>query len=457
MKWWLFSKQKEYNDNSFSYLAVFILYIVVVVICIGIRAVTWPGNKHVDIDFLIDAVLMPTIILTTVVQFFCMIANGLRHYTETRLLIAARQEYNVVSYARGYITLAGWSVLTPTADLALNMLKLEGEFPLAPKMPLKIDLAESFDLTRNGQAFFRLIAPLVDKLKSPQYKGFEAAVWINGGDESCCDELQRVFESFAITGIKMTYLPECPDYTLLTEWITQAKNDVFNRLLICIDLHPEEEESKRMENATAFFFTNSYVKTEGEKPVYLYQPMTGVTDVENNLPVYLRTEPVSKPKILWYTGLSRTEKYPLLEVLDEKKMVPERLELETSFGERSAGYQWLALAMASDAVRYAQGDQLVVASEHNKCAITALSSRLTRQPDYPQEKIYPLPWSAGGIAGLMLFFSLAIGFSCFGDDKMVTGGFIVFLFFICLAPFLVIGAFFTWFFGEKAHEHMWGE
>lgn len=456
MKWWLFSKQEEYDENSFPYVEVFILYIVVVLICVGIRAVTWPGNKHIDMSFLFDAVFLPVIILTTLVQLFCMVVNGFRHYQETRLLIAARQEYNVVSYARGYITLAGWSVMTPKTDLALNMLKLEGEFPLAPKMPLKIDLTESFDLTRNGQVFSRLLAPLADKLKSPQYRGFEAEVWVSDGDESCGEELQRVFESFAIIGVKITFLPECPDYTQLTEWIKEAKNYVFNRLLVCVDLHPEEGESKRMENATALFFTNSDVKTEGEKPVYLYQPMTDVTDVETSLPVYLLTEPVSKPKILWYTGLSRTEKYPLLEVLNEKKMVPDRLELETSLGERSAGYRWLALAMASDAVTYAQGDQLVVASEQNKLSITALSSRLTRQPDYPEVKFYPTPWSTGGLAGLMLFFSVLMGVGSFGDEKIITGWFIVITFFICLITLLAIGAFLTWFFGEKAYEHMWG-
>ncbi|WP_330981920.1 MULTISPECIES: hypothetical protein [Enterobacterales] len=112
-----------------------------------------------------------------------------------------------------------------------------------------------------------------------------------------------MFERFAITGVNITFLPECPDYIQLTEWIKQAKTCVLHRLLICVDLHPEEGESKGMENTTALFFTNGYAKTEGEKPVYLYQPMTDVTDVENGLPVYLLTEPVSKPKILWYTGL----------------------------------------------------------------------------------------------------------------------------------------------------------
>lgn len=311
---------------------------------------------------------------------------------ETRLLIAARQEYKVVSFARGNITLAGWSVLTPpkaTKELALRMLKLEGEFPLAAKMPLKIELEESFDFTRAGQAVSRVLEPTAGKLS--RYQQIEALVWVRGGDESCSDELRRVLERSAIATKKITFLPECPDYTQVTEWINLSKSYVVQRLLICVDLHSDEEASKQMENVTALFFTNDYVKTAGEKPVYFYQPMTGVTDVESKMPVYLRTETVSKPKQLWYTGLSRTEKYPLLEVLDENKAVPDRLELEASLGERSAGYQWLMLTLAADAIMYGQGDQLVAASAQNDFAMAALSSRLTCQPDYPEEKRYTLP------------------------------------------------------------------
>lgn len=264
------------------------------------------------------------------------------------------------------------------------MLKLEGEFPLAAKMPLKTELEESFDFTRAGQAVSRVLEPMAGKLS--RYQQIEALVWVRGGDESCSDELRRVLERSAIATKKITLLSECPDYTQVTEWINLSKSYVVQRLLICVDLHSDEEASKQMENVTALFFTNDYVKTAGEKPVYFYQPMTGVTDVESKVPIYLRTETVSKPKQLWYTGLSRTEKYPLLEVLDENNLVPDRLELEASLGERSAGYQWLMLALAADAVMYGQGDQLVAASAQNHFAMAALSSRLTCQPDYPEEK-----------------------------------------------------------------------
>lgn len=455
MNWWLFSKQNEF-DEKYPYLWICLLYVVVVVICLAVRAVTWPGNKHVDLDFLAQSVVIPVVFLTGFVQVFSAVFHGLRHYMETRLLIAAQQEYKVVSYARGNITLAGWSVLTPpkaTKELALSMLKLEGEFPLAAKMPLKIELEASFDFTRAGQAMIHVLEPMAGKLS--QYRQIEALVWVRGGDGSCSDELRRVLERLAISTKKITFLPECPDYTQVTEWIKQTNGYVVERLLICVDLHSDEEESKQMENVTALLFTNYYVKTEGEKRVYLYQPMTGVTDVETTVPVYLRAEAVSKPKKLWYTGLSRTEKYPLLEVLDEKKAVTDRLDLEMSLGEHSSGYVWLMLALASDAVVYAQGDQLVAASEQNRFSMTALSSRLTRQPDYPQQKRYTTPWEVCGIAGLMFFLGIMITIGTFGDGgKSISGWFLIIMAVLCIVIFCGMGAFFTWFYGDKAREHM---
>lgn len=155
------------------------------------------------------------------------------------------------------------------------------------------------------------------------------------------------------------------------------------------------------------------------------------------------------------TGLSRTEKYPLLEVLDQYKVVPDRLELEASLGEGSAGYQWLMLTLAADAVIYGQGDQLVAVSEQNHFAMAALSSRLTCQPDYPEEKRYTLPWEVGGIGGLMFFFGLMLSIASAGDDgKMLSGWFITIMAVLVIGLFIGMGALFTWYYGDKAYEHM---
>lgn len=142
-------------------------------------------------------------------------------------------------------------------------------------------------------------------------------------------------------------------------------------------------------------------------------------------------------------------------MLDQYKVVPDRLELEASLGEGSAGYQRLMLTLAADAVIYGQGDQLVAVSEQNHFAMAALSSRLTCQPDYPEEKRYTLPWEVGGIGGLMFFFGLMLSIASAGDDgKMLSGWFITIMAVLVIGLFIGMGALFTWYYGDKAYEHM---
>jgi len=170
MKWWLFPKQVDPEQDKFSDFSVFIIFISVIGICTFFRAITWPANKHVDIEFAVQAIIMPLALLVTLLELFLLVLNGFRHYAETRLLIAATQEYKLQTYARRHLILAGWSALTPLEEPALNMLRLEGEFPLVPKTPLKIPLADEFDYTRNEQFFCRLLEPMVDKLNHPGYR-----------------------------------------------------------------------------------------------------------------------------------------------------------------------------------------------------------------------------------------------------------------------------------------------
>lgn len=383
MEWWLYSEQEDFQDDI-PVLAIAVVYAGFIAVCLLIEALNWPENQHVTFDFFIPSVLLPVSILTTLLFLVKMMASVPKHYVDTRKYIAKSREVKLKTYARKNIAIAAWSVITPLEQPALNMLKLEGEFPLAPKTPLKIEIGELFDLTRNEQIFTRLLTPMAATLKNNNYSGFETLVWIRGGDDSCVDELRRVLERLNIPNAstcKIEYLTECPEYSIVDQWVTAPDYDVINRMVITVDMHEEDSDSKSMESACAFLLTNYYARVEGEKPVYLYQPMSGVTDVEEKIPVYLDVESVTAPKALWFTGLSRTEKYPLMQALDAKKMALERLDMEASLGEQSAGYRWLALVLAADAIKYAQGEQLVATSENNKFAITSLSSKRTDLPE----------------------------------------------------------------------------
>jgi len=96
------------------------------------------------------------------------------------------------------VAIAAWSAITPLEQPALNMLKLEGEFPLAPKTPVKIHQEALFDQSRNEQIFNRLLAPMAEKLKGYNYRVFEIVVWVRGGNENCIEELRRSLERMGV-------------------------------------------------------------------------------------------------------------------------------------------------------------------------------------------------------------------------------------------------------------------
>ena len=381
-EWWLYKKQPD-ADTNIPVGVIIVLYIVAIGAGLLIRTLTWPEKEHVTAIFFVPSLILPVCLVSAVVFIIFMIHDANIHYFNARKFIAKEREINLKAYARKNMAITAWSSITPLEQPALNMLKLEGEFPLAPKTPVKIQLEASFDQTRNEQIFNRLLAPIAEKLKEFNYRIFETVIWVNGGNEACVDELRRSLERLGVdhaSSCKIEYSNECPDYALINKWVNLSDYRVENRLIVIVDLHEEGGESKRMENACALLLTSHYVRGEGEKPVYLYQPMSGVTDVEEKMPIYLQAGSVHAPKTLWYTGLSRTEKYPLMQALDEKKQPIERLDVEASLGEKSNGYRWLALAMAADAVKYAQGAQLVASSDKNRFSVTALSSQKTSIP-----------------------------------------------------------------------------
>ncbi|ELW1647680.1 hypothetical protein KI694_00120 [Enterobacter oligotrophicus] len=454
MKWWLYPEQPEPNRNGLPLLVTGTVMLVVIIICIGIQAVVWPENKHVDLSFFLRPVVFPFFLMLALINFVLIFENTVRHYYETRIYNEKVREYGLKQYAQMRLFLAGWSTLSTLDEPALNMLKLEGEFPLAPKTPLTIPLEETFELTRNQQIFNQLLTPLVDKLKA-SCNGFKACLWVRGGNESCSEELKYSLEKLNIPATEISYLAECPGYTLLNEWM---RNDyVIKRLLIIIDMHEEDKPSKSMENATALLLTNSYGKVEGEKTIYIFRPITDITDPEETIPVYLKTEQVKEPKTLWYTGLTKSQKYPLLKILDDWKMAANRLELEGSFGSSTEGYRWFALALAADGVKYAQGPQFIAASTDNKLSLVALSSKIPKALITKINTNYRSPWEAGGMFGVCTMVTILIGLAAFAPQVVEHMSVWLFIFIIVLPLFvgLTTGAVLTSIADNKADQDMW--
>ena len=169
-EWWLFKKQPD-ADTDVPVAVIIVLYVVAIGASLLIRALTWPEKEQVTAIFFVPSVILPFCLVSVIVYVAFMFHDANIHYFETRKNVA----------------IAAWSAITPLEQPALNMLKLEGEFPLAPKTPVKILLEALFDQTRNEQVFCRLLAPMAEKLKGYNYRVFETIVWVRGGNENCIE------------------------------------------------------------------------------------------------------------------------------------------------------------------------------------------------------------------------------------------------------------------------------
>ena len=146
--WWLYKKQPD-PDSTVPVVMIVFLYVIAVAMGLAIRALTWPEQEHVTALFFVPSVILPICVVSLIVFTSFIFHDANIHYAETRKFIAKEQEINLKTYARKNMAIAAWSSITPLEQPALNMLKLEGEFPLAPKTPVNIQLEDRFDQTRN--------------------------------------------------------------------------------------------------------------------------------------------------------------------------------------------------------------------------------------------------------------------------------------------------------------------
>lgn len=419
MEWKLYPPQKGASEFKLPWLAFLITYLIVISISVFIRASTWPDKKHVDAVFIFDSMVFPFLIVTSVISILCMFVSAEYHLAESKKLIADWQRYNLKSYASQHLKIAAWSLVSPVNDLALKMLKLEGEFPLAPKTPVKIATdTDGFEATRIQQVLNQLLSPMAETLK--KYPDFDITYWVRAGDESTEDDINSIIAKFDIkinSNRKMIRLNECPNYSHINTMISDSNQEYcYQHLLVICDLN-SDAESEYMETASAFYFCSDSTEQDNKCPVYLFQPMTESNDINKSTSVYLEIEDnsASMPKTLWHAGLSRLDKYPLLKALDDGRAAQNRLELELSLGKRSEGYTWLALAAASDAVMYAQGSQLLAASDRNQAGLIKISSELPDEPSEPMIKAHFIPMFSGFYATVFTLFTLFFGLGLFGE------------------------------------------
>lgn len=415
MRWKLF-EDTEKEPEVVSFCGLFaVLFIIALVVANSIGLADWLEKKAPFVTIAFQGVLVPLTIALTA-SFILYIGECCRiHVFQMRQLRRNENNYRVTAYSRRQMTLIAWHSLAPVEHIALKMLKLEGSMPLAPETPLEIDSEGGYDAPRLEIILRKLVEPLKEKLNEPYV--FDVSVWARGQEADYDDSVRNALKAAGIKTANVTavhVLEKCPGYSFIEKWINtlHQRNHSFHLLLIA-DLHGEDKKAF-MESASAFLF--GYYSDRAEKPLFISMPLTQSEDLETAAAAFIRTKCITSAKVFWHTGLERKEKYPLYEVLNQEKTAPERRDLDTTFGQCSDGYRWLALTLAADAALYAQGPQLVAASGSNEFGLLSLADSYYTPPDPPQAWL-PLPIFHTFLSTIMMLVTIMVADIAYSTAK----------------------------------------
>ncbi|MBB1199425.1 hypothetical protein EGM70_03805 [Enterobacteriaceae bacterium 89] len=379
MKWEL--PRENYFVKKPDYPVFSMLLIILLVFCGAaiLELMGWPEGKKFNNEFYI-AIAYPasrwSLALLAIITFIVRLLRFDFYATD---YLARKGMCDFKNSAIGSLPLIDSSMVLPVEYLSLKIQGIEGEAPISPATPLKIELGdESFNSSRLNNVMVKLLEPLGKQIgKSGNF--FNVWIYAKNSDESLSDEVRSV-----LTLIKapmnllksINILQESPGYDLINTWIDEDFS--YQRLFINIELH-SDEETTFFENATAFLFDNS--PREEDSPVYLLRMMDSQHNkIRETSKVFFsakQLEPSSLKKI-FSCSLGKKEKENLYTALSENKTGVEqdkRYELEKVTGEPTKSQKWVTLALAAEAVQYGQGNQLVAAQMDDKIYVGMLAEK----------------------------------------------------------------------------------
>lgn len=399
MRWNIPPSNPMPKPTRYPWLVVSLIFIALVIIFFVATLLNWPTGKLVDNSFIHRAFLLPASVgfLIAGIVLFVKVSENFAWHTRNYLYGYLKQQWKY--WGRSHLLLHEHASLSSLSDLALKILRLEGEFPTAPATPLEIDndSDEQFESTRLQRVLTSILKPLE---KTLSFQGSDLSLWlyVHGGSEDNVDELKTVLKELSIPAIekhKSHWLAECPDLALLNTWIDTPFSE--RRLLIIVDLHTEDKTSF-CENAQAFLFTHPDAHNKGfysvqkpsETPLYWFRTLeSSAYKLAEDSRTYLAVEHIADGtgQHLWHSGLDKQEKYGLYAALDgieNSASGQNRHDVNFSLGDHSDGQIWLTSALAADAARYGQGSQLVSGTKADNFQLGLISIRPPKKTFTPE-------------------------------------------------------------------------
>ncbi|MCS2155964.1 hypothetical protein MUU48_03280 [Scandinavium sp. H11S7] len=392
MKKWVIPGESDYTSPvKFPYKIILTACVIIFVLFTTYNVLTWPQDKKVTDDLFFNAFTIPAMVcfgLWCMVAAVCRMLSFPFHYANN---LESYGKHVWQSWAIESLVLLNHSSLSPVPDLSLKIQKLEGEAPISPATPLKINIEyDVMNGSRIAETLFQLIEPVKDSLSRGGYP-FQTWLYVKNSDESIRDVFIDALSKLKIAVDKIGtihFLDKCPDYSSVNKWIDQGMRE--NNILITIELH-DENNSDFYETAHVFVFTDQRMLNENDKPAYLLRMMNSTNyHLAKTVNAYLSAKQVQIEKIrrLWTSSLDKQSKFILYGEVDNAKtgiLADSRYELEKVTGQGSDVQNWTLLALAIDATEHGQGHQIIATSEADNVHVGLVTAK---NPGYWNEPYF---------------------------------------------------------------------
>lgn len=367
--WKIPSKNPYVKIGKFPFGIMLTITAVIFLIFISTAILTLPQGKGITSDFIREATFSPVVLCMWVwsIVVWIYMALGYPYHYASHLEKYGLQRWR--KWAIESLPVLDYAFILPVPELALKIQKLEGEAPISPATPLRINIeTDTVNESRIEKILMQLIEPMKQSLIRGRYP-FNSWIYVKGGNESDCVALRNVFDKIAVPVDRIGTIKnftECPSYSYLNKWTSEGMYG--NNLFITIELH-SDNDSAFFESANAFIFTSGGLLSGNDTPLYLLRMMdSDIYSLDKRLGAYFSAKQVEAGKIkrLWSSSLSKQAKYILYGEVENAKtgiQADSRYELEAVMGKSSDVQRWVALGLAADAAKYGQGHQLVVSAD----------------------------------------------------------------------------------------------
>ncbi|SAK75866.1 hypothetical protein [Caballeronia ptereochthonis] len=355
-----------------------LLYVFVEGVALAVVVPDLPKGSMPWDKFIHDAVAIPFFCWTTLSCLVWLLAYDI---PATQAAAHNRSRWHQITtwqrQSRAGMAVLDSVILTPEADLAERMLKLEGEPPENPGKVMRLASIEGADAASREHAVIeKLLTPLAARLAlAAKSDSFEIVIQCEQAESSL--NLQAVWARIGLPGKPVVrWLDNSRDVGFADTWFEGKANywpyhslDIAPKYRVVVAWHLNDESADVKpdvsEAAVALLFgMPALMRAKPDQKCQawlLRQTVADADEAGKALVLLLDSEQVPRTRIrhFWHSSLKGLARHATLGALRESGLSVEAHALDSAIGPQAPVARWVLQALAARMAHFGQGAQLI--------------------------------------------------------------------------------------------------